>query len=250
MPFYRCGMKAQIDDSNPYVVTVNGVPSERVTLSYGLAEQSDFNSPFTIGNKVVACDYMLKNCTNFNQPVTFGDNIENVAGCFSGCSNFNSDVNLGSNIKNISYLFDGCTNFNRPIIIGNVLSAMYAFKNTKFNQPITLNVDGSCMNIFMDSPINSPVIFGPNTNYLYASFSGCVNFASDIYVKSRVFNTMNYMFNNTNYSLRKNLWINSAISSNVQSARLTGGGALSWTTMTNGFYNALTNIYVFNNYAG
>lgn len=125
---------------------------------------------------------------------------------------FNNVVEIGNNIVQAIYTFNNCKNFNQNIIIPQRV------------------ID--CRNMF----------------------HGCTNFGQNIYIKgntNRTINTVN-MLQSMNNSLRKNIWFNSSLNAqfNKSDNNSLVGNSITWTPMTNGFYNEVYNIYCYSNYSG
>ena len=106
-----------------------------------------------------------------------------------------------------------------------------------------------------NTTLNAPVTIGSNVITCFRTFSGCTNFANDIYVKGNTYRALNVvgMLSYMNTQKRKNIHFNSALQDifyNNGSGFGITGTATTWTNMTNGFYNAAVNIYCYNNYRG
>lgn len=141
---------------------------------------------------------------------------------------------------------------------------------------VTSLAPGSCYGMFADNAIvNDPVIIGRAVNrtdlmfYNCANFNqdvdihggivscsgmfeNCKNFAKNIYFHSRTsaINTQRLLAN-TNNSLRKNVWFQKNMNTyfNNTDASSIVGQQITWTGITNGFYNAAFNVYCYYNYA-
>lgn len=271
MPYYRC-QPPQVGE-NPYVLSINGVDDEYSSMVRAFAYNTDFNDNITVGSRVNNCRDMLFNCYNFNGGVVLGDNVTDMAQMFYHCHSFNQPIHIPDSVKNMYYTFYGCENFNQPIEIPNTVETVLAlFRNCynfnqpitipnnantsyafmgcyKFNQPITSNGEWA-RQIFDHSAMNCDVTFGPCTYVLTLAFNGCQNFGKNVYVNSVNINVVGGMFNNCNNALRKNIWFNSVLNDMFGKSDINSvvSNEITWTTMTNGFYNTAYNIYCYNNY--
>ena len=127
--------------------------------------------------------------------------------------NFNGTVSIGNKVTNCSHMFYYCTNFNQPITIPSSVT---------------------------------------NCSYM---FYKCTSLSSDINIKGTAYRSLNIysMLSGKNNSKRINVRFNSVLNNifNVSTAGYTlVSSIINWTTMTNGFYNTVYNVYCYYNYAG
>ena len=104
-----------------------------------------------------------------------------------------------------------------------------------------------------------PITIPEKTHNCARMFFGCTNFSKNIYVKwpadggvpfPTYANTVNF-FARCNNSLRKNIFYNNKYDvffHNTTASTSIVGAAITWTSITNGYYNATYNIYCYNNY--
>mgnify|MGYP003290482829 CR=1 FL=1 len=228
----------------PYNYPINVICTDDRNLDCGelIREVETFNSPVMImmnGGELILNSF-ASNVMNYNKPLT----IQNA-----------------SAIRNCAFAFRG-TNFNQPIDLG-ILSGdcMSAFSNDiEFNQPLYIGTNITSENTINASNIlknaksfNSDIVFSERVTLMLMALDGCTNFGGNIYVKGKTYRSLNIqkMLFNTNNSLRKNVFFNAALNNvfNVTSSSSLVS-SVSWTAMTNGFYNAAWNIYCYYNYEG
>ena len=132
MPFYRCippangGGGGGSDSCGHITVVDNGVTYEPLisfkrdicyfTNAYG--NYSTFNSPITIGNKVLSSENLCSGCRNFNSPVdmTNATSLSWLYNTFYGCWNFNLPINFprSENLCVYHGVFQAASNYNQP----------------------------------------------------------------------------------------------------------------------------------------
>ena len=178
----------------------------------GLQIDNSFNSPVTIGNYITNCSYMFFRCMQFNQPITIPSSVTNCSEMFSGSTYFNQPVTIGSSVTDCSCMF-----YSTPF----------------FDQSVT---------------IPSSVT---DCSYM---FYKCNSLSKDINIKGTAYRSLNIsrMLGEKNNSKRINVRFNSVLNNrfNVTNSYSLVGSSITWTAMTNGFYNATYNIYCYYNYAG
>ena len=76
-------------------------------------------------------------------------------------------------------------------------------------------------------------------------FFGCQNL-SDVQIFNMPASVINNMFRAQN-SKALNIWTDPTTANNMKTAKLVSSSALTWTTITNGFYNSQYNIYIYSN---
>ena len=131
-------------------------------------------------------------------------------GMFANNATMNSKVVIGRAVNRADYMLLNCTNFNQDI-----------------------DVHGG-------------------VNSCAGMLEGCTKFARNVYFHGRnsAINAQRLLANTSNF-LRKNVWFQSSMNTyfnNTDSSSLVGQ-PVTWTTITNGFYNAAFNVYCFYNYA-
>ena len=137
MPFYRCIPPASGSCGHVTVVD-NGVTYEPlltfnrtlpyITNAYGNFQT--FNSPITIGNKVLVANALCQSCYNFNSPVDMSNatSLSRLDNAFYQCYNFNQPVVFprSDNLFTFSSVFFRAYNYNQPTklyITTNIASA-------------------------------------------------------------------------------------------------------------------------------
>ena len=144
----------------------------------------------------------------------------------------NESVTIGNNVTNCAYMFANCDNFNQQVTIpDNVTDCTFMFRScSKFNQPITIPSSvTSCENMFRN----------------------CPNMSSNIYINNKVGIDVSYMLRSYNTQKRINVFCNNIATLNkTASGESLTGTDITWTSTTNGYYNATYNIYIYNNYGG
>ena len=251
------------------------IPNKVSNADSMFASCGNFNQPITIPSSVSSCKYMFSSCYNFNQPVTIPATVVNADYMFQGSSNFNSLVTIENGVKSCSYLFAQLGNYNQPVTIPNSVNNCRSMieMSAKFNQPVIIGENvTNCNSMFYSSnsfnqPIripdnvtdcnyifsaatkmNSDVIFGNKANLLYSSFSGCNDFAGNIFINNTVADVRR-MFQYVSNSFKKTVYCNDLTNllGTTYSNSITGS-AITWTATDNGYYNATNNIYLYNNY--
>lgn len=126
-------------------------------------------------------------------------------------------------------------------------------ESTSFNDQISIGSNVcSCYGMLMNCTGYNQDLTIPETvtNAMLMMF-GCTKFGKNVYFKGKTAKTMpvTSMMYGCNNSLRKNIFFNSALNSIFNATGSVVSG-ITWTTMTNGFYNATYNIYCYYNYSG
>lgn len=246
-------------------LNLSGITSDAVEVYGAFSGCRNFNQPVVFPNLYtgsstsrsynISLGYLFQYCQNFNSPVTFAQS-------------YISNESVGKNISiSYSYMFEDCFSLNLPVFntssTTNTISIPYCdcitsmegmFCNCQnYNQitylPKTTNLC-SCYNIFFNCKSLDATIHLPNmVNNLYRAFAGCVNFKNTIYVCGNTFRQINvkYMIA-ANATIRFNSVLNNQF--NRTDSNSIVGASITWTAITNGFYNATKNIYCYYNYAG
>lgn len=141
---------------------------------------------------------------------------------------------------------------------------------------VTSLAPGSCYGMFAENAtINDPVVIGRAVNRTDYMLLNCVNFNQNVdihggvdscykmldgctkFTKNVYFHTRDKavktggLLANTNNALRKNVFFQSNMNTyfNNTDASSIVGQPVTWTAITNGFYNAAFNVYCYYNYA-
>lgn len=268
-----------LDDS--YRVILGGGSEAELSSIGWIVNNSLFNSSVTIGNNVTNCSDMFNNCSRFNQPITIPANVTYVDKMFYKCSNFNQPITIPNNVTSCTQMFDKCVNFNSSVIINDTggKSAHYdsMFSGcSKFNQSITFpnayvyfnSIFYNCNNfnkqiIFPYHTTSMVLVFGEcksfnsivyvpwETSNIYSMLSGCTNFGNKVYINSTRIKDAFGLFRGCNNSKRKEIYFHHSLNNifNISNSSSIVGKSISWSSMTNGFYNITYNIYCYNNYS-
>ena len=247
-----------------------------------------FDKPVTmIGSNIRRCDYMFNNCNNFNKPIIIPDTVYTCSSMFKYCRSFNQSITIPSNVNYCDQMFYFCSKLNSPITIipgGSQINCYEMFCHCDiFNQSVTIP-DGvtncSCMFwycekyskpiIIPDSVTNCSSMFGHcnsfNSTITIGNVNDCNfssfisgngdsdgNFGNHIYFKTKQTNiNVTGMLTHTNRTLRKSVHFNSVLNSKFNGTDYETGSIvfydITWTSMTNGFYNTAWNVYCYYNY--
>lgn len=203
--------------------------------SYGVIAVSSSNSAVT-REYLGRCCNMFANNTEFNVNVRIGNNVTECQKMFYGCSNLNQPIVISDSVNNCTDMFYNCISLNQPIIISNAYNCEGMFYN--------------CINL------NQPMIIPSRAATLINMFAGCISL-SDIYIKGTVARTLlTYgLVRNNNSAIRLNrinVHFNQILNNKFNNTN-TGSlvyAPITWTAMTNGFYNTSYNVYCYYNYPG
>ena len=140
---------------------------------------------------------------------------------------------------------------NPRITYGHDYSEDYTVKVVSNNELLPT----SCVNLFTHNPsFNSDIIIGNNVCNIYSMLYNCKGFGSNIFIKGNIFRNINSssMFHFCNNELRKNIFFNSVLNNcfNSSASNSIVGYPITWSSMTNGFYNSTYNVYCYYNYGG
>lgn len=146
--------------------------------------------------------------------------------------------------------------FNEPVTIGNQVTYCYQiFQNLpSFNQPVTIpNGATNCQSMFWNcASYNQDITIPASVTDARYMFDSCYNMGSNIFVDAEFESAMNCtagMLASKDHSKRVNIWCNNLstfLSTNWQSIV---SSSITWTEMTNGYFNSVYNIYLYNNYS-
>lgn len=299
MPFYRCipptsgGGGGGSGSCEHISVVDNGVTYEPMlnfntcviymTKDYGYA---DFNSPITVGDKVLQINGLCRGCPNFNSPVNMinATNLSRIYDAFYHCDNFNQPVRFpDSNLAVYSNVFLGATKYNQPTtfyinsLSTSVGASLYQSLSgcTEFNSKVDFNLGANIKSVNYYSLLhgatsfNQPLLFRKSsrvTNVLNnATNMECpllIEFSNEAYASYQIIentkiNTV-IILNYSNFSIVTS-WrpASSGITyyvddvatftSKAQWLSIAIQNGVSFTQVTNGVYNAAYNIYVLNN---
>lgn len=204
--------------------------------SYHKAKNEKSDTDYSYVARVINCETGLTKKTFIP---TFANYYAN--------SDFNKAIIIGNEIVECSNMFaDSLFNCN-VLMSGNVENCQGMFKNTPFNKPITLpNTVKNCANMFNNSAFNQNIYIPKSVTSVVRMFSNCNQLQANIYFNGNP-STTSYIFANRTNSKRINLFCSSLTNAQLNSLY---GTNCKWTEMTNGWYNSVANIYIYNNYVG
>ena len=212
---YRCSKAGgSVDHSETYrVAVIKGTTKTLIngSLSSRFFFDTSFNDEIIIGNQVDNCAQMLMGCINYNKPITIPQSVKNCFRMFERCKNLNQSITIPPSVKNAS--------------------EMFAYTDKMDNITIPMSIED-------------------------LSF-----FANGSYVKNFYFQSSDVAYRPIIRGIayfpligahRKNLYFNSKYNNlfNTSDTNSVVAHAITWTPMTNGFYNTEYNIYCYNNYNG
>lgn len=221
-----------------YPVTI---PDGVVDVSNMFLEFINFNQPIIIPDSVTNCKFTLAACEFFNSPVTLGNNVVDAYGLFQFDYNFNQPITLPESLVNAGTIFMGCRNFNHPITIPKNVTSIYGlfygcvnYRPTSFEVPY--NVENASR-LFENTGIG----FNVQNIYIHKN-TGTLN----------VCNMLKSAGRTGVLGRRVNIYCNNLSMVNGTTpgqANSLYNGAVTWTQMTNGYYNDAhkINIYLYNN---
>ena len=169
------------------------------------------NESIIIGNNVTICSDMFNGCSMFNRPVIIGNNVNYCGFMFNGCMNFNQSITIPDSVTNCRGMFNCCHNLNQPVIIGNNVNDCVSM----FSHCYNFNSNIYCYSNKFTNHSNT-----------YAMFYSCFNNRTK---RLFIYNNMNRYFNNTDNS------------------SIIGPSGITWTSMTNGYYNSTYSIFIYTN---
>ena len=253
------------------------IPKSAITVSAMFYNCIVFNSIVDFsecdsrnGGQLNYMSAMFSNCQNFNQPVNLplipsydyapspggSGNVAAYQSIFYNCTNFNSKFSL--KVKNMftgnfSGFMKNCTNYNIPLYIDGSESDRLFLDDAftymcNFRQPmlIEFNPGGptfTARNMFNRLTTSTPMNHNRPTDLIFH------NLNSNLTVSSAGSWTRNMLIG---CSERTNQRINIYIPvleylTYMNNALGIIGKAVTWTSMTNGLYNATYNVYLYNN---
>ncbi len=240
MNAYRCQTAGNV--LNPYTVSVeqdNKIISLKGSVAYGFRDDETLvNQTVLIGNEVIDTSGLFYNCQYFNGNVLIPNGLKSGGSMFFNCHNFNRNVQIPDSVEKCSFMFAYCTKFQQNIKLPKnavYLDGMYYQCNVNIgNVEIPENVISTESMFYISSsggyPHNINAYFlAKEYKYINIRNMFCTYYGNNMYRRNIFFNAvLNNVFNKTDFQ--------SIV-----------GGAITWTPMTNGFYNSYYNIYCFNN---
>ncbi len=197
----------------------------------GMRGQAYYFGNVILHNNITNMQYAFANMIYFNQPITIPNSVTDCSSLLYGCTRFNQPITIPENATDCSTMFYGCYNFNQNIWwLKKVTNASSMFASTNMNQ--------------------YGIVFNREIKDLSYCFRRSNIVPQHIYIRGKnVINAVG-MLNNVPNTRRINVWIDIGVNSyfNKKNAYSIINAYITWTNMTNGFYNASKNIYVFTNY--
>jgi hypothetical protein len=238
------------------------LPDSLKECTYMFYGCESFDQAVVLPNGVTYCSHLFENCTNFNQPITIPNSVTSCEDMFNGCTSFNQPVTIPniteSSIysKSIEGMFYECYEFNQPLVIPNGIKScghilMYCYN---FNSPITIGTNViSCNQLLTGcNNFNQDITFPKNVASIFIGLQGTTSFGKNVFINNASITQSNVyrLFQDCNNSLQKNIWCNNLTPFlGNKYANSIAMADITWTEMTNGYYNSVYNIYLYNNYS-
>lgn len=238
---------------NGHVAFPNGIDYSRMSRS------GKVNKSVQIPNSVTNTFSMFNSCTNFNQNIQIPNSVINASTMFGNCTSLNQNIQIPNSVINAQYMFGICNNLNQNIQIPNgVKNVAYMFNGCRYlnyNIQIPNSVTNAagmfngCYNLNQNIQIPSGV-----TNAAFM-FSLCDNL-SGFSIQSGKANNVFMGALRENNSQMLNIYTESTTAANLITTNLVRNGTKigvancirpTWETVSNGYYNALYNIRIYNN---
>lgn len=204
-------------------------------------------------------------CKKLNQNIKIPNSAQNIASMFFGCSDLNFNIQIPNTVRNATFVFSNCTSLNQNIKIPDSITAITGIfdgcYNLNQNIKIPSNFGGNLFTIFrncsnLDQNILFPSMKNLQSDNAWFAFRGCNNL-SNVTLRNGTVNNMftgAFRFNNAK---RLNIWTDLTTATNLITTKIIhpnntnvkiGTQILpTWTTITNGYYNELYNIYIYTN---
>lgn len=261
---------------NSYTVNADNMFADCVNLNKNIQIVSKFG---------MSANCMFRNCTKFNQELKFEQDW--TMQMFENCISLNKNININTQYItwNAYRMYYGCTNLNIRIPVECFLNTPYMFQHcynlnqsfvwsgyppsnsaymfegcNNLNKTIGWTKDAgdpfNCVGMLANcTKFNQDITVPRGCNNLYQFLYNCKDFSKTVYIKGTRSRELNIsgLFYECNNSKRKNIRFNSALDSIF---RATAYGktliwySITWTSLTNGFYNSVYNIYCYNDYSG
>lgn len=223
-----------------------------LTSMISVFAKRNFNLPVSMEDTVTDCYNMLANCFNFNSPVEFSNNLQNGQRAMRLCNNFNLPITVPASLTDTYQMFGYCTNLNSPITFTHGLTNMYGmFRHCdNLNQPLNIpNTVVNCYEAICYTAMNCDVYIPASVTDCVYMMSGTNVFEGNIYINGTP--NCKGLLEDRDYTTRVNIFCNdlSILTGTTSSDSITDLD-MTWTEMTNGYYNEQYNIYLYNNYEG
>lgn len=137
--------------------------------------------------------------------------------------------------------------FYRSYLKKPIYDSTYAFTCTYEDNTSPIDTLSCRVN---NATFNYPLIVGNHVKNCYYMLANCSNFGSNIYIKGNIVACQN-MLQGKDFAKRVNIFYNNVNGNTVASVFnnvLGSGYTITWSSDGNCRYNALYNIYIYNNY--
>ena len=248
MNAYRCAQQG--NRVNPYTVSIlnNGKiePLKSSLNSVLVNENALTTQQIVIGNNVRDCVGLFYGCHYLNTNVVIPNGVESCHSMFRDCYRLNQNIQIPESVTNCGWMFFNVSSLGYEIKIpNNATDCSHMFYNIRYK---------NFSNIHIPSKVTSV------DNICGGGDAGSFNYAPNIYFEAKDWININIqgMFGGGylngperfNANFRKNVFFNSILNNifNRDDYHSIADRNVTWTPMTNGFYNAEYNFYMYNNY--
>jgi len=214
------------------------------------------NVEIYIGNNVKNCADMFMFANNFNSNVHMHDNM-NCTSMFEECGGINTDLYIADGIYSCTEMFTNCTKLNANIHLPNNCNNFYRFFSNcyNYNCPMILPNNVSKGYLYLAAMLygcnrfNQDVVI-PKDAFVQSMFGCCTNMSGNIYfnVAPSNYRNLTYLIGGRHNTHEINIFCNDLTNFLTTNSSSIVGLAVTWTTVENGYYNALYNVYLYNNY--
>ena len=233
-----------------------------------------FNQPINIPGSVIDASNMFSTCGNFNQPVNIGNGVQNVSNLFRSTKLFNQRVTIPNSVTDIKEMF-AASNYNGrvdfPTNPSNYISMYNLFiSDAWFDKPVILTKSNNLGNTFAAmTRFNSPVLVRGSYDsgcplglfFMYNMFYASYNFHStvifDLDLSNAVITDERWpkscipVNSKRTYTSPVTVYAKDQLFDYIINPASTKGyffdTAITWSAITNGYFNSQYNFYVYNN---
>lgn len=262
----------------PYI-SGNVFPNNLRDASYmfrGTKFNSTYNN-FSLPDSLTNASHMFENCIFLNRANYEGgvyefinklsNNLTNTSYMFANCRNFNYEfIGYGftNNIVDASYMFAYCVKsdimpFGRIKLPTKLVNASHMFDSTRIQAAAIANIfnnfhdnitDFSYMfNNCIGAGSSTEIVIGVKARNLAYMFANCRDLALNIrvYSDSNLENVSNMLYNHTNNKRIVRIFCKNISKFTGREEKFMVCSPISWTTVTNGYYNNKYGIYIYKN---
>ena len=248
MNAYRCAQQG--NRVNPYTVSIlnNGKiePLKSSLNSVFVNENALTTQQIVIGNNVRDCVELFYGCHYLNTNVVIPNGVESCHSMFRDCYRLNQNIQIPESVTNCGWMFFNVSSLGYEIKIpNNVADCSYMFAGITTKNFANLHIPPKVNNV--------ENIFGGDYAYTYP-YAPNIFFDAREWINIRILSMFGSGYLNGteifNKKTRKNVFFNSILNNvfNRENSYSIAGRPITWTPMTNGFYNAEYNFYMYNNY--